>query len=146
MQSFAKRLAGATAALGAACLLVSSVAGPVAAQKKKSKSIQTEAQWVAYDADEARVTVKVKKAGRGNKDKGVRTGKKVEFNVRAAGSILVRTTVAINGRKGELVDIPAGKTVNVYWVPDEAKSTGRFARKIDMILSDAELDELYGVD
>ena len=46
---------------------------------------------------------------------------------------------------GELTDIPTGKTVNIYWVPDPNDETARFARKIDVILSDEELDEMYKV-
>ena len=45
-------------------------------------------------------------------------------------------------------DIPtlpsAGKTVLIYWVPDPNKEGELFARKIDVIFSEAELDEMYG--
>ena len=60
------------------------------------------------------------------------------------GSVLTRTTVAINGVKGEIADIPEGKTVNVYWRPDEEDPTILRARKIDVVMSDEELDEKYG--
>jgi hypothetical protein len=60
--------------------------------------------------------------------------------------VLVRTTVAINGVKGELGDIPEGKTVNIYWRPDEKDPTILRARKIDVILSDEELDAKYGTE
>ena len=59
------------------------------------------------------------------------------------GSVLERTSVAINGVKGELTDIPADKRVNVYWLPDPENKDGYFARKIDVVLSDEELDKRY---
>jgi hypothetical protein len=128
-------------------LLVAGVAGQAAAQKK-AKSVQTEATFVKFDAEANTVTVKVKKPGRKVKVKEamLKRGKEASFDVKPEGSILVRTSVAINGKKGELADIPEGKTVNIYWVVDETKGTKRFARKIDMILSDEELDAMYGTE
>jgi hypothetical protein len=38
--------------------------------------------------------------------------------------VLKRTSVAINGVKGELTDIPADKKVNVYWLPDPENKEG----------------------
>jgi hypothetical protein len=70
--------------------------------------------------------------------------KEATFAVKPEGSVLTRTTVAINGVKGEITDIPKGKTVNIYWRPDETDPNVMRARKIDVILSDAELDEKYG--
>jgi hypothetical protein len=128
-------------------LLVAGVASQAAAQKK-AKSVQTEATFVKFDAEAKTVTVKVKKPGRKveQKEAMLKRGKEASFDVTPEGSILTRTSVAINGKKGELTDIPEGKTVNIYWVVDETKATKRFARKIDMILSDEELDEMYGTD
>jgi hypothetical protein len=63
--------------------------------------------------------------------------------VQPTGSVLKRTTVSINGKKGELTDIPEGKTVNIYWAQDEKDDKARFARKIDVIFSEEELDEMY---
>ena len=63
---------------------------------------------------------------------------------RSSWSVLTRTSVAINGVKGEITDIPEGKTVLIYWVPDEKKEGEYFARKIDVIFSEEELDEKYG--
>ena len=74
----------------------------------------------------------------------LKKGKEASFNVIPEGSILKRTSVAINGKKGELKDIPEGKTVNIYWVPDPKDPSKRFARKIDVILSEEELDARYG--
>ncbi|MGH0034829.1 MAG: hypothetical protein ACQGVK_07350 [Myxococcota bacterium] len=112
------------------------------------KSIQTEAEWVSFDSESNTITVKVRKPGKRIKDKEIalRKGKEASFDVKPEGSVLTRTTVKINGRRGELTDIPAGKRLNIYWVVDETKSTKRFARTIDMILSEEELNERYGTE
>jgi hypothetical protein len=110
---------------------------------KKSKSTQNEAEWIAYDAGAKTVTVKITKKGKGPNKKLLKVRKEATFNVIPEGSILTRTSVAINGVKGEITDIPAGKTVLIYWVPDEKKEGEFFARKIDVIFSEAELDERY---
>ena len=112
--------------------------------KSKVKSIQTEAVWVEFDAEAKTVTAKVKKPGRGKQAKVLKKNKEATWAVEPEGSVLVRTTVAVNGVKGELGDIPAGKTVNIYWRPDEKDPTIHRARKIDVILSDEELDAMYG--
>ena len=72
--------------------------------------------------------------------KMLRKGKEATFNVTPEGSILTRTSVTLNGQRAEITDIPVKKTINIYWVPDQADENQRFARKIDMILSDAELE------
>ena len=107
------------------------------------KTTQTEARWIAYDAASKSVKVKVDKPGKGpNKDK-LKRNQEVSFRVVPEGSVLVRTSVAINGVKGELTDIPADKKVNVYWLPDPENKDGYFARKIDVVLSEEELDKRY---
>ena len=58
-----------------------------------------------------------------NKDK-LKNNKEVTFRVIPKGSVLTRTSVAINGVKGELTDMPAGKRVNVYWLADPNKKGG----------------------
>jgi hypothetical protein len=89
------------------------------------------------------VKVKVDKPGKGpNKDK-LKRNEEVSFRVVPDGSVLARTSVAINGVKGELTDIPADKKVNVYWLPDPENKDGYFARKIDVVLSEEELDKRY---
>ena len=130
------------AALGAAaCVCLLAVAlGSSAQAQPKSKSVQTEAEWLSFDAESSTVTVKVKKPGRGKAAKGLRRGKEATFKVKPEGSVMTRTTVAVNGRKGELADIPKGKTVNIYWIPDDKDQEARFARKIDVIFSEAELE------
>ncbi len=131
----------------AAAAVVSLVAATPDAQAQKSKSTQSEAKWIKFDPETNQVTVKVTKPGKGAKppkELKLKRGKEASFKVIPTGSILTRTSVAINGKKGELSDIPAGKTVNIYWIPDKDDKTARFARKIDVILSDEELDEMYG--
>jgi hypothetical protein len=133
-------------ALAAACLLVSPAAHAAA---DKAKSTQSEGKWVKFDTAANTVTIKITKEGKGAKPPAalkLKKGKEAVFNVKPTGSVLSRTSVAINGKKGELTDIPEGKTVNVYWIPDESDPKSRFARKIDVILSDEELDAKYGVD
>jgi hypothetical protein len=130
------RLAATGAAFFAAVLL----GMPAGAAEKTT---QTEARWIAYDAATKSVKVKVDKPGKGpNKDK-LKRNQEVSFRVVPEGSVLVRTSVAINGVKGELTDIPADKKVNVYWLPDPENKDGYFARKIDVVLSEEELDKRY---
>jgi hypothetical protein len=135
-----RRSAGWGAAASLALLLC---AGGAAAQAT-SKSVKTEAEFLAYDAEAQTVTVKVIKPGSGKEAKALEAGKSSVFKVKPEGSVLSRTAVAIQGVKAELADIPAGRTVNVYWRPDETDPGARFARKIDVILSDEELDARYG--
>jgi uncharacterized protein HemX len=143
MISRAQRPTLALVALAVAlCLGLATNAGAQA----KSKSIKTEAEFIAYDAEKQAVLVKVKKPGSGKAAKKLKRNKKAAFQVKPGGSVLTRTTVAIQGRKAELTDIPEGKTVNIYWRPDEKDESARFARKIDVILSDEELDKRYGVE
>ena len=134
-----KFVAGATAlafAFGIALVMVS----PAAAAKVKS--IQTEAKFVSFDAEALTVTVKIRKTGKKPKDSelALKKGKEATFTVRE-GSVMTRTGVSINGKGGKLTDIPVGKTVNIYWQPDEKNPGKRWAKKIDLILSEEELME-----
>jgi hypothetical protein len=133
---------GFAAAVLVAGLMMAAPALEASAAEKKST--RNEAEWVKYDAAAKTVTLKVKKAGLGPGAAKLKVGQQAVFNVKPEGSVLTRTSVAINGKKGELTDIPVGKTVLVYWVPDEKDAKAFFARKIDVILSEAELDEKYG--
>ncbi len=138
----AKRVIGSVVAAAVAGLFAF-VDAPVAAAAEQ-KSTRNEAEWVSYDAAAKTVTVKIKKLGDGPGAASMKVGQETAFNVQPDGSILSRTSVAINGKKGALTDIPKGKTVIVYWVPDVKDSKAHFARKIDVILSEQELDEKYG--
>ena len=40
-------------------------------------------------------------------------------------------------------DLRPGKTVQIYWVEDPKKKGELFARKIDVVLSEDELDKRY---
>ena len=127
-------------------LLLVSLASEGFAQSK-TRSVPPQARWVAFDPAAKTVTVKVVKAGKirdKEQRKQVKKGKEVVFDVKPEGSVLTRTTVAINGIKSELTDIEVGKSVNVYWVADASKPSGRFARKIDVLFSRKELEERYG--
>ena len=132
MDILAKRFITGLAAVVVAFAFTTAFA--VSAQAK-GKSVQTKT-----------VTVKVKKPGRGKDAKVLKRNKEAVFAVKPEGSVLTRTTVAINGVKGEITDIPEGKTVNVYWRPDENDPSILRARKIDVIMSDAELDAKYGAE
>ena len=102
-----------------------------------------------YDAATKLVTIKVTKEGKGAKPAAgleLKKGREAAFRVEPEGSVFTRTTVKINAKAGAITDIPEGKTVIVYWVQDEKDPKLRFARQIAVILSDEELDAMYGVD
>lgn len=111
---------------------------------KKNKSVASGAKWIAFDPGSNTVKVKITSKGRGNTKlvkkykKDFKKGKEVTFNVVPTGSILKRTSVAINGMKGEMTDIAANKQVVIYWVEDPNKDGELFARKIDVVLSEEE--------
>jgi hypothetical protein len=113
------------------------------------KSVSNEAQFVKFDAATNTVTVKILKKGKGNTtllkkfDDRVKNGKDATFNVIPTGSVLTRTSVAVNGVKGELKDLQAGKKIIIYWVEDPKKKGELFARKIDVTLSEEELNKRY---
>jgi len=133
----------------AAALYLAVAGAALGADEDKAKSTQSEGKLVKYDAATSMVTIKITKEGKGAKPAPgleVKKGRDATFRIQPTGSVLARTSVAINGKKGEITDIPEGKTVLVYWVKDEKDPKGRFARKIDVILSDEELDAKYGVD
>ena len=106
------------------------------------KTTQTEARWIAFDPAAKTVKVKVDKSTGPNKTK-LKKNEEVTFRVVPEGSVLGRTSVAINGVKGELTDITEGKRVNVYWLTDPENAAGYFARKIDVTLSEEELQKRY---
>lgn len=133
------RIGVSVSAALAALALVALPSGPGHAQSK-GKSIQTEADWVAYDADAQQITVKVLKTGKGKDASLIKRGKEAVFQVKAEGTVLSKTVVKVNGKAGELTDIPAGKRVLIYWQAKEGKP---FARSIDVVFSEEELNERY---
>lgn len=134
-----KRVIGFAAAVAVAGLIAAGSA--LAAEQKSTRN---EAEWVAYDAVAKTVKLKIKKLGLGPNAEKLKVGQEAVFNVQPEGSVLTRTSVAVNGKKGTLTDIKPGKTVLIYWVPDPKDAKAHFARKIDVILSEQELDERYG--
>jgi hypothetical protein len=130
----------------AAFALAFVASAPGVAEARKSKSTQNEAQWIAFDPAAKTITVKITKKGKGPNKDLLKPRKEATFNVIPEGSVLTRTTVKINGMKAELQDIPEGKTVLIYWIPDESKEGELFARSINAIMSDDEFDAKYGTD
>lgn len=130
-------------ALAALAFVASVAAAPSARAANHQKSTSNEARWVKYDAAAKTITVKITKHGKGPNRKMVHVGKETTFDVVPTGSILKRTIVKINGKKGELTDIPEGKTVLIYWIPNEEKKGDLLARSIDVVFSEEELDKRY---
>ncbi len=126
--------------------------GVAAHAQGNQKSVQNEAQFVKYDEATSTVVVKILKKGKGNAgllkqfDDKVKNGKETTFNVIPTGSVLTRTSVAVNGVKGEMKDLKAGKSVLIYWVEDPKKKGELFARKIDVVLSEEELSKRYEIE
>ncbi len=112
------------------------------AQAASVKSIQTEAKFISYDSDKRTIEVKVLKPGKRPKNKKLKLsrGKPATFKVNPEGSVLVRTSVTANGKRSSLDEIPDDKTLNVYWIPDKDDPDVRYAKKIDMIWTDEELE------
>ncbi len=118
---------------------------------RKGKSVANEARWIGFDPATNTVRVTIMKKGKGNKallrqfEKQVKKGKEATFHVIPTGSVLTRTTVAVNGVKGELGDIREGKRVVVYWIEDPKHPGELFARKIDVVFTEEELRERYDI-
>ena len=134
------------ATLGAFAVGVASLATTAHAQGNQ-KSVQNEAQFVKFDEAASTVVVKILKKGKGNSallkqfDAQLKNGKETTFNVIPTGSVLSRTSVAVNGMKGEITDLQPGKTILIYWVEDPKKKGELFARKIDVVLSEDEQEK-----
>ncbi len=111
------------------------------------KSVQNEAQFVSFDEATSSVAVKILNKGKGNTAlmkqfaDQVKSGKEATFNVIPTGSVLTRTSVAVNGVKGEMKDLQAGKRILIYWLEDPKKKGELFARKIDVVFSEEELNK-----
>lgn len=138
MTRLAKQSATGLTALVLAFAFTTAIAASAAAP---SKSTKTEAEWIKFDPEAKTVTAKVTKPGRGKNAKLLKRNMEAVFAVKPEGSVLTRTTVSINGRKGELADIPEGKIVIIYWRVDEEDADVRRARKIDVLLKDLLNDE-----
>ena len=128
--------------LATALLLAAASAGADAT----AGSLRTVGEFLGYDAAAKTVTVKVLEHGAGKEAEALAVGQPATFKVEPEGSVLNRTSVSIRGVKGSLDAIPTGRIVNVYWRPDAADPKIHFARKIDVILSDEELDLRDGTE
>ena len=132
-----------------ALALLFGVSTTAASAQGKQKSFQNEAKFVSCDSAANTVTVKILKKGTGNRKlikqfkKEVKKGKDATFNVIPTGSVLTRTSVALNGVKGEMTDLKPGKTLLLYWVEDPKKPGELFARKIDVVLSEEEQSKRF---
>ncbi len=133
----------AAARLAAAAVAFGLVAASGAEAQPKSKRIETEAEWVSFDAAARTITVKIKKPGQGPAAKDLKKNREAVFEVKPEGTVLTRTVVKINGVKAELGDLPVGKTVKIYWEP---RGESRFAMLIDTTFSEEEFEERYGVE
>jgi len=118
---------------------------PAAAQ---GKQIQTEAEFISYDAEAGTVTVKVRKPGKGAqppRNLRLRRGEEAQFNVKAEGSVLTRTTVKLDdGTAGSFEDLQPGRKLQVYWLPDPKDENARFARSISVFVPAEEQGEDAG--
>lgn len=129
-----------------AVLLAVALLLPTVALAAKGKSTGHRAKWISFDEAAKTVTVKIDSRGEGPNRKMLKKNARATFRVVPTGSILKRTTVAINGQKAEITDIDEGRTVLVYWVPDPENEGGYFARKIDVVISEEEFDKRYEVE
>ena len=105
------------------------------------RSIRTEGQLVAYDAQARTLTLKVTRTGTAETAGDLAVGRSVVFQVEPEGSVLNRTSVSIHGARGTLDAIPTGATLHVYWRPDASDPARRVARKVDVVAADEQLDE-----
>ena len=130
----------AAAIIGTIVLAASLTASRV--QAANVKSIQTEAKFISYDAENKTIKVKILKPGKRSKNKKLKLarGKPATFKVNPSGSVLTRTSVTVNGKRSSLEEIPDDKTLNIYWIPDKDDADVRYAKKIDMIWTDEELE------
>ena len=137
MQELVRRTYRNRIGLVVVLLASAGVARPALAQAEV-RSLRTEGEFVAFDAAAHTIRVRVTDPGTGAEAKDLKVGQEALFKVKPEGSVLSRTTVQIQGAKAELGEIPAGRTVDVYWRPDETDPGARFARKIDVVSPDEQ--------
>jgi hypothetical protein len=128
-------------ALALALSLATGLAGTAQAGNVE-KSKKTQARFVSYDEETRTLVVKVLKPGKkpDRRKLVMKRGKQAKFHVRTAGSILVRTSVTDDGQRSSVTAISVGKILNIYWVPDEDDPNVRFARKIDVVYAEEEIE------
>jgi len=140
------RKLGARIASAAALALLLAHAPDAAAQK--STQIETEGEFLSYDAAAHTITIKVIKPGKGAtppRELKLRQGQEAAFHVEEEGSVLSRTTVKLqSGTAGAFTDLEAGRKVRVFWVPDPNGKQARFARSVSVFVPAEELGEDAG--
>ena len=127
-------------ALVAAALLFVAPASRAPAEGK-NKQIETEAEFISFNAADDTITVKVRKTGLRPSDKSlaIRQGRPVAFYVVPTGSVLQRTTVKNqDGTAGTFEDLRAGRKVKVFWVAEDGK---RKARSVSVYVPAEEVGE-----
>lgn len=129
-------------ALAAVGLLL--VAG-APARAAESKQIETEGEFVSFDAEGSTVTVKVIKPGKGARpprELKLKKGQDASFNVKQTGTVLTRTTVKMqDGTAGTFSDLQPGRKVKVFWIPDPENAKARMARSISVFVPAEEQGE-----
>jgi hypothetical protein len=121
-------------------LLALGVVARASAEEQAPRSIRTEGELVAYDAEAHTLTVKVTRTGTPEAVGDLALGRSAVFRVEAEGSVLNRTSVSIHGARGTLDAIPHGAKLHVYWRPDPTDPNLRVARKVDVVAADEGLD------
>jgi uncharacterized OB-fold protein len=144
MQPFSKSVHFGLAALAAVGLLA--VVAP-AAPAKESKQIESEGEFVSFDAKAETITVKITKPGKGAtppRALKLQNGKEEQFKVKTEGTVLTRTTVKLqDGTGGKFEDLKAGRKVKVFWMPDDT-GKARMARSISVFVPAEEQGEDAG--
>ena len=102
------------------------VLAPAGASAKKSKSIKTEAFFISLDTEKNVMEVKVKKTGKKPKNKKLKLkmGKNATFNVKPEGSVLKRTTVALDGQRVDINEIEPNP-ISLHLLGSGRKESGR---------------------
>ena len=106
-------------ALAALVAVVALLGAAVASQAAETKTERTNGRLVSADASAKTIVVKEK-------------GKEQTYGVTPEGTVLTRTTVTMNGKAAPFTELKPGMIVIVYWKPDAADASKRYARKIDV--------------
>jgi hypothetical protein len=134
--------------IGSALALALLVLAAPAARAQKSSQIETEGEFLSYDAAAHTITIKVLKPGKGAtppRELKLRQGQEAAFNVEEEGSVLTRTTVKLqSGVAGAFTDLEAGRKVRVFWIPDPNHEQARFARSVSVFVPAEEQGEDAG--
>jgi hypothetical protein len=105
--------------IAAAIVAVALAAAPAAHAGESVKTERSSGKLVSYDAATQTLVMKEK-------------GKDQAYAVKPEGSVLTRTTVTMNAKPAKFDELRPGMIMIVYWKPDPADASKRFARKIDV--------------